>query len=248
MLPIAMTPDERKMLNTAEATIKVGLRSFLAVGEALATIRDNRLYRDEFATFEDYCQTKWNFTGRRSRQLIDAHDVVAGLPTGTMVPVNERQARALVGLTPTQAAQVMEATAEKGKVTEAAIRETRRASVLPDGRPSSYAMEGLAKAVPEVRRTKRRALPDSYRDAVYSVQRAVERLARLHVDDRFPAYRKGISEVHHSDLFRAVTWLDEMESDIAGHLLCRKCSSRRTPRWDNDEQLCDACRAEASGR
>jgi hypothetical protein len=50
------TPDDPELLLASE------LRpfAFVKVGLALARIRDARLYRAEFPTFEAYCQTKWH--------------------------------------------------------------------------------------------------------------------------------------------------------------------------------------------
>jgi hypothetical protein len=43
---------------------------FVEIGLALATIRQRRLYRLEFATFEEYCRARWGFSRRRAYQLI----------------------------------------------------------------------------------------------------------------------------------------------------------------------------------
>ena len=44
----------------------------VTVGTALMEIRENRLYRSEFKTFEEYCQSKWGFNRRNAYQLIEA--------------------------------------------------------------------------------------------------------------------------------------------------------------------------------
>jgi len=99
-----LAPVERTRLATEEAVIERGLHTFVQVGKALAAIRDQRLYRAEHETFEAYCKSRWGFTDRRARQMIDAAETVDSLPTGTTVPVTESQARALSGLDPEQAA------------------------------------------------------------------------------------------------------------------------------------------------
>jgi hypothetical protein len=55
------------------------LKTFLAVGEALITIRDNKLYRGTHDTFEAYCTEKWNITRGRGYQLMDAAKVVKSM-------------------------------------------------------------------------------------------------------------------------------------------------------------------------
>lgn len=63
---------ERDRLHQYETVIEHGLTTFVEVGEALAAIRDARLYRAEYATFEDYCQERWSMGRRRADQLIGA--------------------------------------------------------------------------------------------------------------------------------------------------------------------------------
>lgn len=120
-LPAPLSKTGKRMLAEAEARIEAGLATFMEVGQALVTIRDGRLYREDHGTFEDYCRDRWGFTGRRARQLIDAAEI------GTTVPVaNEGQARALAGLPPEQASEVYEATKAAGPVTAASLTATRR--------------------------------------------------------------------------------------------------------------------------
>lgn len=38
-------------------------------------IRDNRLYREHYGTFEEYCKGKWGLERRRAYQLIDGYKV-----------------------------------------------------------------------------------------------------------------------------------------------------------------------------
>src|SRR5262245_58471891 len=61
-----LTPAEQSLLDVCEEEIAKGLRQFLLVGGALLTIRARRLYRTRFKTFEEYCQTRWDFTPRRA--------------------------------------------------------------------------------------------------------------------------------------------------------------------------------------
>jgi hypothetical protein len=92
---------ERTQLDTYESTIKAGLQTFYEVGNALLAIRDGRLYRRDFATFEDYCRGRWGMGASRARQLIGAAGVVANLEGVTNVTLsNESQARALASLAP----------------------------------------------------------------------------------------------------------------------------------------------------
>jgi hypothetical protein len=63
---------------------------------------------------------------------------------------------------------------------------TRPASFSPSGRPDSRSTREMGEAVPAVAPKPRpRPLPAQYWDAVYDLQKAVERLVRLTEDDRF---------------------------------------------------------------
>lgn len=66
------------------------------VGTALATIRDQRLYRETHADFDTYCRERWGFSRQRGEQMIQAASVakdatIVALPP----PSNEGQAREL---------------------------------------------------------------------------------------------------------------------------------------------------------
>lgn len=86
----ALSKTGARRLAEAEAAIERGLSTFMEVGAALMSIREERLYRQDYDTFEHYCLSRWKFSSRRANQLMDAAEI------GTMVPIsNERQARAL---------------------------------------------------------------------------------------------------------------------------------------------------------
>jgi len=118
--------EESHELERCEVVIKQGLNTFIEVGEALFLIRDKRLYRREFKTFEDYCQQKWALGKRYVNQLIQASEVITNL--GAMAPVlpeSERQVRPLTSLEPEIQKEVwMEVVETHGKNITAAKVET----------------------------------------------------------------------------------------------------------------------------
>lgn len=79
-----------------ERTIEGGLKTFVEVGRALTAIRDDRLYRAEYASFEAYCDERWALTARHVNRLIEAAEVKS--ITGPIGPANEAQARELAPL------------------------------------------------------------------------------------------------------------------------------------------------------
>lgn len=121
-----ITLQESSDLVRLEKTIAQGLQTFVEVGEALAEIRDRKLFRIEHATFDDYLETKWKISRSRASRLIQAAEVVKLLPTGNR-PTTERQARPLGALPPEQRAE--------------AWQEAVEAS--PGGAPTAKAVAGV---------------------------------------------------------------------------------------------------------
>lgn len=89
--------DRAQSLSDLEAVIERGMETFVEVGSALLTIRDDRLYRETHGTFEDYCRGRWGLSRTRSYELIDAARVaieMSGMPD-IAPPANARQATEL---------------------------------------------------------------------------------------------------------------------------------------------------------
>lgn len=126
--PEATNYDTAQRLAHCENVISRGLQTFIEVGEALLTIRNNRLYRHSHDTFDNYCQERWGWTAGRARQLIGAAQTATNVAiTGGPAPATESQARELSGLSAAQAATVMRVAHERsnGNVTAAVIRAAR---------------------------------------------------------------------------------------------------------------------------
>lgn len=64
-------------LASLEETIRAGFETFAKTGAALVTIRDERLFADDFDSFEVYCAEVWGISRARAYQLIDAGRVLA---------------------------------------------------------------------------------------------------------------------------------------------------------------------------
>ena len=108
--------EERNELERCEVVIKQGLKTFVEVGQALMLIRDKRLYRAEFGTFEAYCQDKWNISRRRGYELINASVIVENVRNCAQIeiqPQTESQARPLTKLEPELQAEAWQRTVEE---------------------------------------------------------------------------------------------------------------------------------------
>lgn len=93
--------DESHELERCEVLIKQGLQTFIEVGQALMTIKEKRLYRIAFKTFEDYCVERWLITKTQANRLIQASETISNLtPMGVVLPKIERQVRPLTSLEP----------------------------------------------------------------------------------------------------------------------------------------------------
>jgi hypothetical protein len=137
-----LTAAERDLLAECEVVIERGMNVFVEVGKALMSVRSNRLYRNDFATFEQYCQDRWGLSSARAYQMIDAAAVVETISSTTVeeinsgeampVPATESQARQLAPLLddPDELVEVWKAAlaaTTDGNPTAAAVRDVRTA-------------------------------------------------------------------------------------------------------------------------
>jgi len=126
---------EQKRLSELEAIIADNFRGFVAVGQALAEIREQRLYRESYTTFDDYCRELWDMARQYADRLVASAKVIENLtPIGVktehdiipILPSNEAQARELAKLAPEEQVQVWQdlisQTKEGNKITAKAIK------------------------------------------------------------------------------------------------------------------------------
>jgi len=87
---------------------------------ALLEIRESRLYRQDYSTFEDYCKERWGWTGNYGRRLITAAEIGQTVPFGT-----ESQAREFAPLrdNPETVREVWQEVSSNGHPTAEKIRE-----------------------------------------------------------------------------------------------------------------------------
>jgi hypothetical protein len=94
----SLTTTEQQLFRSCEETIKEGLEKFYAVGTALLAIRDQKLYRAEYTSFEEYCQERWDMVRRQADRLILAKGVADELRKSAVLPSTESQVRPLLKL------------------------------------------------------------------------------------------------------------------------------------------------------
>lgn len=96
---VALNRSEKNRLARLEKTISKGWETFLDVGRALSAIREEQLYRNNYPTFEAYCQDKWQMGRSYAGRLIGTVEIMEelseNLDDGVALPQNEAQARCL---------------------------------------------------------------------------------------------------------------------------------------------------------
>jgi hypothetical protein len=123
-----LTSKELTDLGVFENIIKVSEKATWAFLAACQQIKERKLYRRDYDTWEVYCLKKWGWTARRQHQIESAAAVTQQLAqeSGTICSEikNEGQARALAKVTPAKRKEVVKAIVESGrKVTAAAIEQ-----------------------------------------------------------------------------------------------------------------------------
>ena len=89
-----LSKAEAQQLSKLESVVDKGVKTFMQVGFALKEIRADRLYRQEYSTFENYCQIRWGWSRRHADRMIEAGHIANSLrPIGLVS--NEGQAREL---------------------------------------------------------------------------------------------------------------------------------------------------------
>ncbi len=97
-MSIQLTTGTIASLQECEAVIARGLKTFVEVGTALSTIKEQKLYKNTYPNFNDYCKDRWNFTQQHAGRLIVATklvDIIESEPIGLSPPQSESQIRAL---------------------------------------------------------------------------------------------------------------------------------------------------------
>lgn len=167
-----LTTIEKTNLAELETIIESGMKTFYEVGMALLQIRDNRLYRDSYITFEHYCKEKWKMTRVRAHQLISAAEVQDDLLTTVNIP--ERQLRPLVPVKDPE---------ERREIYQRAVE------TAPEGRVTAKHIEETVKETQGIKHTE--TYPVS--DAMTFAGIAISQLERIRDDD--PLRKEAIQKV-----------------------------------------------------
>jgi len=112
-----------------EAVIQKGQESYVEVGKAFREIRDNRLYKKSYNTFEEYCEKRWGLDHSTVKSYISATEVVENIEKNGHLSGQNRpgltQARELAVLDPEQQIKIAATTDFANTTTKKVIDKVR---------------------------------------------------------------------------------------------------------------------------
>lgn len=102
-LSLKLSSEEAKTFRELEEVVEVGQRTFIEVGNALYKIRESRLYREEFTSFESYLKIRWSrisgALGKRQAYMLinaaESQEAIAACGEDLPALPSERAARPL---------------------------------------------------------------------------------------------------------------------------------------------------------
>lgn len=121
-LAVAITEQEAKDLARLETQIKLGIKSFEIVIKSMLEIKDRKLYRAQYGTWEEYCRLKWNMSFQRFKQLSDAAEIKQELGDDAE-GLSESALRALKSVPKAKRKGVAAKAKKAGKPTAEAIKQ-----------------------------------------------------------------------------------------------------------------------------
>lgn len=132
MNELALTDRESRRLKSLEDTIR---RATGDTYDAMRAIHDEKLYREEFDSWEDYCKRRWNISRSNAYRLMEHGRIMDLLGDDTkclpLGDISERATREVASLPDEQKVEIIETVAResaaknngKPKVTAAAVRQ-----------------------------------------------------------------------------------------------------------------------------
>ena len=96
-----LSPSQQTELERLEAVIKGGWKTFLEVGEALAQVRDEDLYKGKYDSFEEYWRIELGYSRSYAYNLIGSAEVneqLSSIEDFKDKPLNESQLRELISV------------------------------------------------------------------------------------------------------------------------------------------------------
>jgi truncated hemoglobin YjbI len=119
-----LSDGEEFELTDCEEKIEANLSGFWDCLFSFSKIRELKLWRKHYESFEEYCEQRWDITSRRMNQLIKAHEVKTSLPKEfAKLITNAAQAAAVANVPEEQREEVLEEASRNGDITANGITE-----------------------------------------------------------------------------------------------------------------------------
>lgn len=113
-----LTTKEQDELLQLEEQIAENIVGGFKLAAALSQIRDKKLYRDAYKTFDEYCKKRWEYSRSYCERLADMNGVLTdlkGFEDNEIFPRNENQARVFVPLKKEQRIKLIETVFKESK-------------------------------------------------------------------------------------------------------------------------------------
>lgn len=210
---MALSTDERAAYRKAKADCRKAIEGvkggFRLLGERLRDIRAGDWWREEYATWADFCLEELPFGQTRADQLIRAVEIGVA---------NERQARELLGLDDAERAAVVAIAEAAGPVSAARLRTARdeleaaAGDLTGDERATTIC--DLVERAEEEAAAKRPASrgPRPPKDRRAAVERLVDRaLHFLRIAKKEWQALSDVAEANDADWYQAVSLLEGIQ-------------------------------------
>lgn len=145
MIMDKITLNEAGRLLVLERIVTEHKGGFIKAGLALEEIRDKKLYRAKYGTFEDYCTKKWGFGRSYGYRLIEDAKVAAEMSTVSGQIPTAHAAHALSKVPAGQRAAVVHSAKASGAVTSGTIAKAAKPDIELDCTEAHYPVpKGIA--------------------------------------------------------------------------------------------------------
>lgn len=226
----AISIAESKRLIQLEKVIKTGEQTFIEVGNALLEIRDSKLYRADFSSFDEYCLEKWGWGRKRGYELIIAAKTLDSLPEKChQLVTNANQATALSKVSAPKRPAVLQKIQDAGKPVTA---QNIAVAAAPEKKPTAPRVRKPVVHEVEVKLDEiGRAIPDAML-AIFERGHEVEQLIALirRVKTELTKAEKENDPLYrHMTFQRALMPLDKIAQELketVPYALCPDCHGK----------------------
>lgn len=213
-----LTTQESKEYARCNKIIKKNKSAFVKCGLALSTVFTQKLWRQNYKTFEEYCLKEHGFKKSQAYRMVDAVKTIEFSPIGENIE-NEGQAREFKDIPPGQHAEVIDmAVGKNGKLTAAAIKKAAekvaKANVIETDK------EGHSIPTPAKETWDRRDEVDEYLVWLSRIKSWAEKLQKT--SDKFYAVQEFSAQEVYTDCGN----LYRMIKNLVPYSICAVCQGQ----------------------